>query len=94
MSVSVDRHSEWTASQWFTAAVRCFLEEHQGCPCCRQRHCVFRSQWGTRTEYHCTACDFSASHDSRNGICWAAPAVTRKPAPPGGDGLVQSCCLP
>ena len=56
-----------TPMEWYDEAERCHLEEHQGCPCCRGRHCVFRSEWGDRIEFYCTACDFSASHDSRTG---------------------------
>ena len=54
---------ERTAAEWFAEARRWYIEEHQGCPRCQTRHCVFRSQWGPRTEYHCTACDFSTAHD-------------------------------
>jgi hypothetical protein len=61
------------AAEWFAAAERCYAQEHQACPACRQRHCVFRSQWGTRTEYHCTACDFSASSDESTGQAVCAP---------------------
>lgn len=67
------------AVSWYALAERCYAEEHQGCPSCRQRHCVFRSRWGARTEYHCTACDFSASRDDSTGesVCvLGGPLVT------------------
>jgi hypothetical protein len=51
------------ARDWYAEASRCYVEEHQGCPCCGGRHCVFRALWGSRTEYHCNECDFSAAYD-------------------------------
>jgi hypothetical protein len=56
-----------TARDWFNEAKRGYSEKHQACPCCRSRHCVFRARWGSRTEYHCTACDFSAACDEEQG---------------------------
>ena len=61
------RNKERSASEWFAEAKRWHVEEHQGCPRCRERHCVFRSQWGARVEYQCTECDFSAAHDFQTG---------------------------
>ena len=63
--MTIDRHvtQPLTARDWFDEAVRCYSQEHQACPCCRARHCVFRARWGGRTEYHCNECDFSAAHD-------------------------------
>jgi hypothetical protein len=58
--------------EWFSEAARWYLEGHQGCPCCRQQHCVFRSQWGWRIEYYCTACDFSVSLDVQSKQCTAS----------------------
>lgn len=58
---------------WFALAERCYAEQHQACPSCRQRHCVFRSRWGARTEYHCTACDFSAARDDATGETVGVP---------------------
>jgi hypothetical protein len=60
-----------TPAEWFAEAVRWYLEGHQACPCCRHRHCVFRSQWGTRIEYHCTSCDFSVAQDAASHRCTA-----------------------
>src|SRR5262249_44704736 len=51
---------ERTAGDWFGEAMRWYLEGHQGCPCCQRRHCVFRSAWGCRIEFHCNECDFAA----------------------------------
>jgi len=56
------------ARDWFAEARRCYAEEHQGCPCCHGRHCVFRARWGSRTEYHCNECDFSAAYDDAEDI--------------------------
>jgi hypothetical protein len=66
-----------TAEEWFAEAVRWYLEGHQGCPCCRSQHCVFRSRWGTRIEYYCTSCDFSVGQDAASQRCTAT----------GGEGL-------
>jgi hypothetical protein len=52
-----------TPAEWFHAAVHSYEADHQGCTHCRNRHCVFRSRWGERIEYYCSACDFSTSHD-------------------------------
>jgi hypothetical protein len=60
----MQRSQERSPADWFADARRWYLEEHQGCPHCHGRHCVFRSQWGARVEYHCTECDFSAAHDA------------------------------
>lgn len=69
---------ERTSREWYHEAERCHVEEHQGCPCCLGRHCVFRSEWGNRVEYHCNACDFSASHDRRAGRHFAAAETGRE----------------
>ncbi len=69
-----------TPREWFEAAERCRLQEHQGCPCCGGRHCVFRSEWGGRVEYYCTACDFSASHDPHTGRYFAAADGRERPS--------------
>jgi hypothetical protein len=66
-----------TSDEWFAEAVRWYLEGHQGCPRCQCSHCVFRSQWGMRVEYYCTACDFSAARDAASQRCTAT----------GGEGL-------
>jgi hypothetical protein len=69
---------DFTPSDWFEAAECCHLHEHQGCPCCRGRHCVFRSEWDGRVEYYCTACDFSASHDPRTDRYFTTAASGRE----------------
>jgi hypothetical protein len=65
--VNADRSPE----EWFQQAVRSYEEEHQACAHCRNRHCVFRSCWGKRIEYYCSACDFSASHDGATARYYA-----------------------
>ncbi len=70
-----------TPGEWFEAAEHFQLHEHQGCPCCLNRHCVFRSEWDGRVEYYCTACDFSASHDPRTGRCFSTAASGRERPP-------------
>jgi hypothetical protein len=79
MQTSAERPQGKTAEEWYGEAVRCYVDEHQGCPCCGARHCVFRSRWGARVEYHCGACDFSAAHDAARGGCTAS----RGDLPPG-----------
>ncbi len=59
--------NEQSASDWFQAAVVCYVAEHQGCPYCAGQHCVFRSFWGKRIEYYCSRCDFSACMDTETG---------------------------
>ncbi len=66
-------HQARTPAQWFEEAVRWYVDAHQGCPCCGERHCVYRSAWGSRIEYYCTACDFSACLDEQTGRHYAAP---------------------
>lgn len=63
----MQRNREWSAEQWYAEAKRWYVEQHQGCPHCQTRHCVFRSQWGKRIEYQCTCCDFSTAHDHETG---------------------------
>jgi hypothetical protein len=72
MGSSVERLPGRTAEEWFNDAVRWYLEGHQGCPCCQAHHCVFRSVWGLRIEYHCTACDFSVARDGQSLRCTAS----------------------
>jgi hypothetical protein len=67
-----------TPAEWYEAAEQWHVEQHQGCPCCCDRHCVFRSEWGERVEYHCTACDFSTSRDRRTGRCFTATDAARE----------------
>jgi len=61
-----------TPTEWFEEATRWYVEAHQGCPCCGNQHCVFRSEWGCRVEYYCSACDFSACEDRQTGHCYSA----------------------
>jgi hypothetical protein len=81
--------SQWflgrTSDEWFADALRWYTEEHQGCPCCQGRHCVFRAQWGTRIEFYCTACDFSAARDSQLNRCTASGCDS----PPALDSLFE-----
>ena len=69
------------AESWYALAERCYAEEHQACPSCRQQHCVFRSRWGARTEYHCTSCDFSAARDAASGEAVCVTGETLAPRP-------------
>jgi hypothetical protein len=80
-----ERDAQAAAQKWFREAIRWYVEEHQGCPRCRGRHCVFRARWGSRVEYHCTGCDFSAAHDESAGTY----AATRGDSMPTGINLTQ-----
>jgi hypothetical protein len=60
-----------TPLEWYQEAVRAYAEGHQACPQCGAQHCVFRSQWGQRIEYYCSACDFSTCRDGQTGQCVA-----------------------
>jgi hypothetical protein len=86
MKVSADGLSQRVAQEWFVNARRWYVEEHQGCPRCQGRHCVFRALWGSRVEYHCTACDFSAAHDEATGIFAANDGEA---TPPGVELVVD-----
>ena len=63
----------WSAEDWFRAAMECHVAEHQGCPCCHEQHCVFRSTWGKRIEFYCSSCEFSACRDDQTGTYYATP---------------------
>jgi hypothetical protein len=65
-------NAERTAVEWFEDAARWYIEGHQGCVSCGGQHCVFRSEWGARVEYYCSACDFSVCHDRQTGRYFAA----------------------
>jgi hypothetical protein len=80
MTIRPDRLPERVAQTWFIETSRWYVEEHQGCPRCQRRHCVFQARWGSRVEYHCTGCDFSAAHDEATGTY---AAMVGDPAPPG-----------
>jgi hypothetical protein len=71
-------NAERTPAEWFAEALRWYVQGHQGCACCHAQHCVFRSEYGLRTEYYCTACDFSACHDGATDRYFATPGE-----PPG-----------
>jgi hypothetical protein len=89
MTSDSDTGQPQTARDWFAEARRCYLEEHQGCPCCHGRHCVFRARWGSRVEYHCNECDFSAAHDDQTGECAATSGREPGGAPLVLEGLWQ-----
>jgi hypothetical protein len=75
------RNEKRQARDWFHAAARCYVEKHQACASCGEQYCVLRSEWGSRIEYHCSACDFSVSHDSVSGLSFMA----------AGDGVGLAC---
>jgi hypothetical protein len=70
--------AERTPREWYDDAVRCYIEGHQACPRCRRRHCVFQARWGRRTEYYCSACDFSTCHDGGTGRYFEAAGDGRQ----------------
>jgi hypothetical protein len=59
-------------NEWFVEAMRWYVQGHQGCAHCRHQHCVFRSEYASRVEYYCTACDFSACHDLQTNAFFVA----------------------
>jgi hypothetical protein len=73
-------HRKRTPAEWFHAAAHCYIEKHQGCAACGQQHCVFRTGWDHRTEYHCSACDFSVCHDRGRGQYFASEGDGRQVA--------------
>jgi hypothetical protein len=66
---------------WFEAASHDYVEGHQRCAACGERHCVFRTESDALVEFYCYSCDFSACHDRRTGRyyvwdrCAATPQV-------------------
>jgi hypothetical protein len=70
-------HAERTLAEWFLAAAEFYLV-HQGCAACGSQHCVFQSNWGARTEFFCSACDFSACHDADTGQYFASEGDGRQ----------------
>ena len=81
--------AERTAREWFEQAAFWYVQGHQGCAHCGERHCVFRQEWAGRLEYHCTACDFSACRDGQTGRYYvdagegqAVTATTRQDSAP------------
>ena len=77
-------NAERTAVEWFEDAARWYVEGHQGCVRCGGQHCVFRSEWGARVEYHCSACDFSVCFDGDTERYFAAEGD----GPPERDPLL------
>ena len=65
--------SQRTPVEWFREAARVYVEGHQACIWCGERHRVFRSERGSRVEYYCSACDFFASHDRAGDQYSASP---------------------
>jgi hypothetical protein len=61
------------AVQWFEKAARSHVEQHQGCPWCGGRHCVFKSSRGDRVEYSCSSCDFYACHNFQTNRYYSSP---------------------
>jgi hypothetical protein len=83
--------AERTPLEWYREAVRSYVEDHQGCPHCGGQHCVFRSCWGQRVEYYCSACDFSTCHDAQTGLYFAVIGDGRRLADTllGGDSFEE-----
>jgi hypothetical protein len=82
------RHTEKrTAAEWFEAARGAYIESHQGCARCGRQHCVFRCDWGQRVEYHCTACDFSASYDEETKQAYSCDGEPAGAGEGSGVGL-------
>jgi hypothetical protein len=64
---------ERSAADWLLAAMDCYVVEHQGCPYCHERHCVFRSLWAKRIDFYCSTCEFAVCLDGQTGTCHATP---------------------
>jgi hypothetical protein len=50
-----------------------YVEGHQACAWCGERHCVFETQHGARLEYSCNRCDFYVCYDLETGQYHATP---------------------
>jgi hypothetical protein len=87
--------AERTPNQWYHKAERCYIERHQGCAQCGESHCVFQARWAQRTEYYCSACDFSTCHDGETGCYFAAVGDGRQLAEAllGGNACAEDAAL-
>jgi hypothetical protein len=79
MGLEGERREERTPAEWFAEAMRWYVQGHQACAFCQGQHCVFRSAYGSRVEYHCTSCDFSVCQDSATGRAYATPGGAAQP---------------
>jgi hypothetical protein len=66
-------------SEWFAAAVHCYVEGHQSCAWCGGAHCVFHTQRGGRREFNCRDCEFHVGYDATSNQYFSYPG-----AEPGG----------
>ena len=64
---------ERSSREWYAEAARCYVERHQGCAWCGGSHRVYRQKRGSRVEYSCNGCDFSASHDLETHSFFCVP---------------------
>jgi hypothetical protein len=71
-------HVTRTPAEWFQAAKHCYVENHQGCAACGSQHCVFQSHGDHRSEFYCSACDFSVCHDRGRGQYFASEGDGRQ----------------
>jgi hypothetical protein len=70
--------AELTPREWYDEAVRCYTENHQGCPWCGSAHGVYHSQRNRVIEYYCGSCEFFASHDEKNDRFFSGPGHTNQ----------------
>ena len=61
-----------TPAEWFDAAEQWYLEGHQGCVNCGDRHCVFRTQTERLIEFYCYSCDFFVCRQLDSGRCFVS----------------------
>ena len=66
-------HTERAAREWFEEAVRCYVENHQGCAWCGGAHRVFKVHKGSRIEYYCNGCDFRTGYDPETQVHFSVP---------------------
>jgi hypothetical protein len=77
----MDPATQRTPAEWFAAAELWYLEGHQGCINCGDRHCVFRSETEALIEFYCYSCDFSVCRQLATGrhYVWGAGKVKSQP---------------
>lgn len=75
----MQRPTPKTPAEWFDAAELWYLEGHQGCINCGDRHCVFHTETEQVAEFYCYSCDFSVCQSKATGkhFVWGAGEIHR-----------------
>ena len=71
--------AEQIAAAWFEKAATCYVDRHQGCPWCGNRHCVFRTRRPDREQFSCSECDFFTCHTFHDDAYFVTPGESAQP---------------